>query len=45
MKICKVKNHWKIKYFCYWENELTIEDEDTIWINIGFVCPFIANKK
>lgn len=38
-----VKNHWEIKGICYWENELSF-DGDAIWINIGFHCPFIANK-
>ncbi len=44
MNICKIKNYWEIKTWCYWENELSIINDNEIWINIGFVSPLITNK-
>ncbi len=42
-KELKTMNPWEIKGFCYWESELSF-DNDLIWINIGWSGPLVANK-
>jgi len=44
MKSALVKNHWYLYGFCYWQSELSFED-DIIWINIGFHLPLAATKQ
>ena len=40
----KTKNYWLIKGFCYWESELSFDNDD-IWINIGYFRPYVAKKE
>ncbi len=44
MNICKIKNYWELKTWCYWENELSVINDNEIWINIGYVNPLITTK-
>ena len=38
MEICRIGNHWYVPGWCYWENELSVEDGH-IWVNVGFSTP------
>ncbi len=34
-----IKNHWYIKGFCYWEKQLSKDENGTVWINVGWHLP------
>jgi hypothetical protein len=38
-----MKNYWYIKGYSYWESELSVEKDGSIWINIGFHLPMLCN--
>ena len=40
-----MKNHWKIKGLCYWEEEISKDEDGVIWINVGWHLPLCGNKK
>jgi hypothetical protein len=34
-----MKNYWYIKGYCYWEKEISKDEEGNVWVNIGWHLP------
>lgn len=43
-KIIVMKNYWKIKGLCYWEKEISKDEDGNIWINVGWHLPLSTCK-
>ena len=39
-----MKNYWKIKGYCYWEKEISKDEDGNIWINVGWHLPLCTSK-
>ena len=39
-----IKNHWYIKGWCYWEKELSTDEDGNIWVNVGWHLPLIVKN-
>ena len=37
-------NHWETKGWCYWEKELSRDEDGNIWINVGWHCPLLVTE-
>lgn len=41
----EMNNHWKIEGICYWENEVSIDEDGCLWINVGWHLPLCDGNK
>lgn len=39
-----MENYWYIKGYCYWEKELSKDENGNVWINIGWHCPMKVDE-
>jgi hypothetical protein len=39
-----MENYWHIKGYCYWEKELSKDEDGNVWINIGWHCPMMVSQ-
>lgn len=37
-------NHWRIKGICYWEAELSKDEDGNVWVNVGYCCPLVVKS-